>query len=63
MNIMLSFVVDDGNICSACLSMLCSFNYFHLLFKSIREFKQHKIISEETFTEFRNEIARNTTSE
>ena len=60
---MLSFVVDDGNICSACLSMLCSFNYFHLLFKSIREFKQHNIISEETFTEFRNEIIRNTSSE
>lgn len=60
---MLAFIISDSEICSACLSMLCSFNYFHLLFKSIKELKESNRISDETFTEFRNEITRNITNE
>lgn len=56
---MLAFISSGTEICSACLSMLCSFNYFHLLLKSIKEFNESHVISEETFTEFRNEITRN----
>ena len=56
---MLTYISGGTEISAACLSMLCSFNYFHLLFKSIKEIKQSDVISDETFTEFRNEITRN----
>jgi len=60
---MLAFISDSTEISSACLSMLCSFNYFHLLFKALNDFNQTKNISEETFTEFRAEISRNLNNE
>ena len=56
---MMSFIFDASEISSGCLSMLCSFNYFHMLFNSIKEFKENKIISEKTFMEFKDEIAQN----
>ena len=60
---MLAFISDSTEITSACLSMLCSFNYFHLLFKALCEFNQSQNISEDTFTEFRAEISRNLNNE
>ena len=60
---MLAFISDSTEISSACLSMLCSFNYFHLLFKALCEFNQSQNISEDTFTEFRAEISRNLNNE
>lgn len=60
---MLAFISDSPEISSACLSMLCSFNYFHLLFKALCDFNQTQNISEDTFTEFRAEISRNLNNE
>ena len=60
---MLAFISDSTEISSACLSMLCSFNYFHLLFKALCDFNQTQHISEDTFTEFRAEISRNLNNE
>ena len=56
---LLAFISNSTEISSACLSMLCSFNYFHLLFKALRDFNETQNISENTFTEFRAEISRN----
>lgn len=60
---MLAFISNGTEISSACLSMLCSFNYFHLLFKTIKEFKEEHVISDVTFDEFRAEISRNINNE
>lgn len=60
---MLAFISDSTEISSACLSMLCSFNYFHLLFKALCDFNQTQNINEDTFTEFRAEISRNLNNE
>ena len=60
---MLAFISNGAEISSACLSMLCSFNYFHLLFKAIKEFKEEHVISDATFDEFRAEISRNINNE
>ena len=60
---LLAFISSGNDISSACLSMLCSFNYFHLLFKSLKELKSNGQINENTLGEFRNEILRNINGE